>query len=263
MSWEPDFQVYERDAAGRRAIVTVDLAAREFAPLESHPLRLTVRVDLRAPRADGVPSPEELDALHELEDRLADGAEEALDAVYVGRTTAAGRVTHLLYVPEAGRRRKVIEKLLTSLKPYSVEWELEDDPQWAGYEEDLYPDELTEKLLAVRRLVAFMSENGDQLHVPRLIDHLAIFTSRENAEAAGRYLAGMGFLVDEPEAEDDGDADAAGQWTLTFHREDHLAEGRAEEITREAYSTVRQHDGSYDGWEACHVKEPGSAPVRQ
>ena len=52
--WEQDFDVYLGELDGGAASFVVDLAARDHAPLASHPLLLTLVVPMRHARPDGL-----------------------------------------------------------------------------------------------------------------------------------------------------------------------------------------------------------------
>lgn len=235
--WTENFDFYEAAATTGRAMVSLDLAAAPHVPLSSHPVRMQFRVKMHSPRPDGLRSAEEADALFALEDRLV-AAMDALDALYVGRAVAYGATEFFFYVPSAQR---TAQPAVGPVAPYTLEVLAQDDPEWSRYLE-LFPSPYALQTIMNRRLVRQMLEHGDQLAVPRRIDHLARFDSQLQAAAAVKDLTGAGFEVDAPTQQDD------GLWSVEFHRVDHADQGRPDEFVADVFRLIGPHEGDYDGW---------------
>ncbi|MGV3619168.1 MAG: DUF695 domain-containing protein [Archangium sp.] len=245
--WTENFDFYEARATKGRALVSLDLAAAEHSPVESHPLRVQVRVKMLAPREDGLRSSEEADALFALEDTLVAAAHEKLDAIYVARAVAYGYSEFYFYVPAA--RQSAVPALLWDAAPYAFEWQAESDPSWERYEQ-LFPDKFSYQHMMNRRVLQQLEAAGDDLKRTREVDHFAYFPSEAQAKAAGELLTKAGFRVDEP-----GKPETEGyDWSLGFHRDDSLAEGEADELVDEVLELLEPHDGDYDGW-GCGVQK--------
>jgi hypothetical protein len=97
--WRPQFDVYEARLQGDRLFVRIDLAAREYAPIVTHAVQLTVSTMMRAPRPDGQRSGQEAPALFELEDALVANMEQTLDALFVYVAMARGGQQRTFCVP--------------------------------------------------------------------------------------------------------------------------------------------------------------------
>jgi len=247
--WHQDFDLYLVDVDDRPATVVVDLAARAHAPVASHPLRLDVRVAMRTPRPDGLRDASELDALGDLESRLAAGLGRAVDAIYVGRAVFGGHTLFHYYLPAAARERLVELVALTGpLGDYRPTCSVDDDPSWGVYRELLAPDPFTRAAMWNRRLLCWFREQGDRLEVARRIDHGAYFPDRARAERTAAALRGRGFTVD-PLVE----PTQGAEWHVGFHREDDLDGGRPEHFCREILEIVLAEQGRYDGWGAPRV----------
>ncbi|MFZ5444849.1 MAG: DUF695 domain-containing protein [Myxococcota bacterium] len=245
--WQENFDFYEAKAKTGRAIVALDLAAREHAPVASHPVRLQFRVKMQHARTDGLRSAEESEALFALEDRLVEAVRTKLEGLYVARAVAYGYTEFFFYVPLAHRATDA--SVLPDAGEYQLEWFAEDDAEWARYGE-LFPDRWSLQTIFNRRIVAQMQEAGDQLDVPRQVDHVAFFPSRLQATAAAEALRGADFQVDEPEAPEKSDE----PWMLEFHRDDHCADGEPDEFVAEVLELIEPHEGDYDGWGAPVVR---------
>lgn len=248
--WEQDFDVYFTMVDERPASFVIDLNAAAVAPVESHPLLLGIKVPMRIAREDGLRDARELEALGELEDQFVEALEQKVDALYVGRTVHAGDTTLYFYVPAA--HRAALDGLPDVTGPagdYAPEWWVDDDPEWNLYLDYLAPGPYEAQAIWNRRLVQTFQEGGDQLAVPRDVDHLAYFATREQADAAAEALRAAGFRTDDVAGPDD---DAL--WSLQFHRADALADGRPDAFVAEILDIVLPQGGDYDGWGAPMVK---------
>lgn len=243
--WEPDLEHFRTELDGEPVRITVDLAALAHRPVATHPRLLTVRVPVRGG--------DDLDAPAQVATALAIAAEvqrrvEALAPLFVGHRAAPDHVVCYLYLPDdAELDDEVTEPPVAGA---AASWRLVDDRGWERIEA-LGPDPLAEQTLCNRRLLRMFEERGDDLAVPRELDHLAYFAARTTAERAAMDLRAAGFRVDDPDEVDDGDA-----WALRFHREDTLGDGRADDVVAEIFAILTRHAGRYDGWGAEQRPRP-------
>ncbi|MBK9036489.1 MAG: DUF695 domain-containing protein [Myxococcales bacterium] len=255
--WGQDFDVYVATLDGKPASFVIDLAAAGHAPVATHPVLVRVRVPMLTPRPDGLRDAGEIEPLAELEDQLVDALETKVDAIYVGRMVHAGDLVLGLYVPEAHRADLDRLSTLTGDPPpgYAPTWSVEDDPGWA-FHEFLQPDAYARQAILNRRLVQQFTTSGDQLAVPRPIDHLAYFPSEAAAQAACARLRELGFQCDDIEGGRDDGAGDRECWSLEFHRDDALVGSRPDEFATQILDVILPLDGTYDGWGAEH-RAPG------
>lgn len=237
--WDPDLEHFLTELDGEPARITVDLAALAHGPVESHPLALSVRVPVRAG--------DDLDAAALVSRVAAIAAEvverlQALAPLVVGHVVERDHVLCYLYLPEGTELADEVTE--APVAGVTASWRLTTDTEWQRVRA-LAPDALAEQVICNRRLLRMFEDRGDALDVPREVDHLAYFRSRQAAERAVLDLRAAGFRVDEPDEVDDGDA-----WSLRFHREDTLGEGRADAFVAEIFAILGQHAGRYDGWGA-------------
>jgi hypothetical protein len=259
-TWEQDFDFYMAMIEDLPASFVVDLAAAPEAPVATHTLLLSIRVEMAMRREDGLRDARELDALGALEDQFVEALEDKVDAIYIGRVVHDGNTTMFLYVPEA--HRAALENLpdLTGApaEPYLPKWAVADDPQWEHYIGFMAPDDYAQQTIWNRRLIAIFEEKGDVLDATREVDHMTYFPTKEKAEEAAVALRKNGFNTDEiapPTKEGAAEGDLAEErWGLQFHRDDMLAGGRPDEFVAEIFGIIQPLEGTYDGWGATHVK---------
>jgi regulator of RNase E activity RraB len=249
--WQPDFDVYFTQIEDRPASFVLDLAAGAHAPVATHGLRLGIRIPMKLAREDGLRDGAELAALSDLEDRFVSALEKQVDAIYVGRVVHGGHTTLYFYVPEAHREALADLPAITGDPgDYEPMWAVADDAAWGLYLEFLSPGPYDAQSIWNRRLIQVFTEKGDRLETAREIDHVAFFPDREHAEQAAVALAEIGFRTDEIEAP----ANADDAWSLQFHRDDRLSEGRPDEFVGEILDIILDLEGDYDGWGAPHVE---------
>jgi regulator of RNase E activity RraB len=242
--WQENFDFYEARAREGRAFISVDLAAKQHAPVASHPVRLQFRVKMKQPRPDGLRSEEEAEALFALEDKLVEAVQTKLEGIYVARGVAYGMSEFFFYVPA---HLKTDGKLLPDTGGYQLEFFSERDPEWARYDE-LYPDAWSFQTIMNRRLLDQLAQAGDRHELTREVDHLALFPTKDQAERARVALMSADFRTDEVTAP----KDKGEGWSLQFHRDEELADGAPDEFVAEVLELLEPHDGVYDGW-GCGV----------
>ncbi|SFF39684.1 Regulator of ribonuclease activity B [Nannocystis exedens] len=197
-TWQAQFDVYLAAVDGAPASFVLDMGLAPHVPVRSHPLRLQVRVRLLHPREDGLQDASELKAMGEVEDAITGRVSAMLDGIYAGRFTCEGRTTYVFYLSAAQAvRADELASIIGDLGPYEWEWLTEDDPQWDYFTGFLYPDPLSLQAMANRQLLENLEAKGDQLELPREVDHRAYFPTREDAVAAAEDLRSVGFRTDE------------------------------------------------------------------
>jgi regulator of RNase E activity RraB len=250
--WQEQFDFYLAPLSSGPLAVNIDMAAAEHAPLSSHPKRLSLRVTLKQPRSDGLVSREEYDALCAVEDALIAALGRACDALYLGRVVTGGQAYLTFYLPESAADRAVEAAARDVKGVYGIGLSFESDPTWQFYFETMFPDPYQRAAMGSRAVLIQLEENGDDGARPRSLDHFAWFGSQEQAVAAATGLSGLGFQVDPPRQPDS----SAPIWSLAFHREDALSEGRIDAVTADVVELVLAQEGEYDGWGCPVTKAP-------
>jgi regulator of RNase E activity RraB len=226
--------------------MVLDMEAAKHGPLPTHPLRVTLTIQMKEPSPNGLRSEEEAKALFKLEDDLLE-AITSRDLIYLGRSVSGGTTDLFLY----GKAELDLERVQRKIDrvrrehEYQVELDSEEDPDWEAYFEWLYPDPVHFQLMMNRRVLENLARHGDQHGVPRPIEHYAYFRSEAEAAQAAEQLRGRGFEVQAPVPPKEGESEA---WGLPFTRVDSVDQGRADEFTVEILEVLAGCNGEYDGW---------------
>jgi hypothetical protein len=241
------------NADGAPHTFVLDMAAVRHAPVETHPYRLQIRIRIARPRPDGLRDQSEAEALGKAEDAIVGRVGKALEGIYVGRFLGAGFVTFVFYLPERpGDMGQAIAELdlasaVRPFGPYEPEWLTATDAAWGFYREFLYPDRFSRERMLNRDQLRHREELGDCLEMPRTIDHLVVFASRDAADRATHALEAAGFRCD-PLRESD------GNFRLEFHRDEPLNGDRPDAFCAEIFALIEPFQGDYDGWGGVIMK---------
>lgn len=89
--------------------------------------------------------------------------------------------------------------------------------------------------------LAQRAKMGDQLDVPREIEHFAIFTGRKEADAARAQLEAIGYRCSVVRR-------GWSKFELHVKHTTVLETHEVDNFVGEVFAVVERHHGSYDGW---------------
>lgn len=104
-------------------------------------------------------------------------------------------------------------------------------------------DDLEHQLQLSASLVTQRVEMGDRAEVPREVDHVAFFKSKDQAAQAARELEQAGFTITDTRRR-------LLRIVVEFKRVDAVDHATAATFTRQVVPIIESHGGSYDGWGA-------------
>jgi uncharacterized protein (TIGR01619 family) len=227
------------------ASLFVDLGLASEAPVRDFTDIAHVRLHMLQPRDDGLSGSEEFDALLAVEDALTAALHNSDETLYVGRNTSAGYRDFYYYTTANSDFEGKAATAMRAYPEYSFQTGRRSDPEWEVYWTFLYPSEEDQQRIANRDLLDTLISNGDNVAVPRQIDHFCIFPDPNRATAFRLAVQEQGF-----EVANIGEMESGGLY-VEYHRVD-----RPDDMTETAitlFRLTREHDGDYDGW-ACAVQ---------
>lgn len=113
----------------RLRVVPVDFAREAF------PKRLNVYWSMNAADEEGLPTHEEIEALHRFEDRLVAAVEEAQAAMLVAVITGGGEREFVFQAGDPERFLQCVTEMPQEGDRYPIEMTVADDPEWAFFDE--------------------------------------------------------------------------------------------------------------------------------
>lgn len=221
------------------ASIFVDLGIAKDAPLAQFPNLAYLRVRMQRPRPDGLSSQDEYETLVTLEDSLSESIEHSSQSVYVGRNTSSGNRDFYFYTNDSAIET-VLRNTMAKWPGYEFETGARPDTEWSVYWHFLYPSAEDFQRISNRGVIEQLQKHGDQIEVPRKIDHLAIFKTHNDRDGFVLYLRDHGYDIAQMK-----DA-SSGNFDVIFGRTDQPSQ--IDEVTIDLYRAALQHNGEYDGW---------------
>ena len=239
MSDEWDFYALLVD--GEPASIFVDMGIAKSAPIAGYSRMGYLRVRMLRPLENGLSSQEEYDDLVALEDSVAETITDGGKAIYVGHNTSSG-IRELYFYVRGTSFEQDATAAMASWPQYQFDCGSRPDEAWSSYWNFLYPSEADRQRMLNREVFKALKARGDDLQLPRQIDHFAYFKTDAVRNAFASFVWRKGFTV--------GPMSTSLRDTLsiTFHRLDRPDD--INDITVELDRTARQHGGDYDGWES-------------
>ncbi len=243
-----NWEFYPVKVEGQPASIFLDLALAGDAPLPEFPTVAFVRLFMTTPRADGMASQEEFEALVAIEDALIPRVIGEGQAIFAGRNTGSGKRDFFFYLSEPERFEREVISVMIPFDAYRFEFGHRDDPQWSVYFDFLFPMPVDMQRILNRQVCDRLREHGDDLAKARAVDHAAIFTDGLSAAGFVEQVSGEGFTVTQAGEE----PDEHERHVVLFARDDSPVE--IDMVVLPLFEKVTSLGGVYDGW-GCTVAE--------
>ena len=224
---------------------TVRLDLLEYAPIAGFPNLLKVTNYYSDKRADGFPTSKVFDELSEVTLDLLLSLNGQVSFVYAGSTTSDGSSTEYIYLEETEDIEKRVRDFYAKNHPdIKYDIDLSQDLIWKFYKEELYPDERTLNYLNDKKVIQNLIDNGDDIMVPRRVDHWIFFKTETDLNNFGDKIKEFKFYVESIEDFNN------KEWPiqLVISREDAVDLKNISEITGSLRRIASEHNGIYDGW---------------
>jgi hypothetical protein len=254
---EADWGQYMLDLDGQPGSCVIDLAWAENGPDEARPVCSLLRVPLSEPGEEGLGDDEEVDRIREIEDEIIEVIEDKLGMVMVATVRGAGAIDYWFY-GATDRSDEMLDAAAEAFEGYEVEGGAQDDPEWRQYFDALYPDRHGMRQIGDQRVLIALAEAGDKCDVPRDIEHLAYFPSRDMAEGFAAKVKEEGFRLDGVKEVEEPDADSVAegpQWQVEFANQSSAELMEIIPVTAHLEDLADECGGKYDGWQSAVVTE--------
>jgi uncharacterized protein (TIGR01619 family) len=248
---ESDWDFYFCELNGHPASVLVDLAYGESGPVDGLSDCVTIRIPLRQPRSDGLPTREEFPRLNELEDAL-EGicAQHEGTLRHVGRVTTNGIREFYFYSSEGTNAASEFSQVFGAFPDYVPEIEVEPDAEWALYFQLLFPSDREMQMILNERILRQLESVGDQPQVERDVVHWMYFPTEQSRQEFMEQVSQWGFQASaEPPSEE-----SQLPFGVVVSRHQTADRFTIHETVLMLYDLTDRHGGIYDGWETAVVK---------
>lgn len=212
----------------------VELDLIEESPQEERPWLLWLFV-----KADHVDK-----ALESFTEDLATALNTSMDAVFAGRVMKEGWAEFYFYAPQAKRFENISSEVMGRHGGYVYERGSSKDAKWEMYSDNLYPDAYGLLSIQNRHTITALLEAGDDLSIPREVEHYLFFQTKTSMERAVAQLASHGFTVKEYVHDDESDY----AYGVVLIKNEMITPEIVEETTTSLYESAMQEHGHYEGW---------------
>ena len=234
------------EIAENPASISLDLGLNRIAPVKESPVLLTAEIEMKDPQDNGLSSKSESEKLFEIEDTLHDELVKLPGSIKAGRVTTDGARLLYYYVSNGPEAKKAAKSALKKFSSYTADIYTENDAKWDKYKEYLYPSGYEMHTIMNRHVVENLRSKGDDLSIPREVDHY-IFFSTESGKSA--FLNAAEKLGYKKTSERVNEKNPEHPITLRVTRTDAVEYNEVCDYTSELYDLAEEHDGVYDGWE--------------
>lgn len=212
----------------------VALELIDGAPQKERPWLLWLFV-----KADGFSEP-----LEAFTRDLSSALETSLDAQFAGRVIKDGWTELYYYAPSAKRFENISSDIMNAHGGFAYERGSSKDTKWDMYINNLYPDPYGLLSIQNRHTIVSLIEAGDDLTIPREVEHYLFFQTKTSMERAVSGLNSHGYEVKEYVNDDESDY---GYGVVLIKTESIIPES-IEETTTSLYKSAIQEHGIYEGW---------------
>jgi regulator of RNase E activity RraB len=241
-SWmESDhWDFYSCEIEGKPHSTMVNLSLFNVAPIRMLNTFYCIEVTLRHPSPiHGMTMSEEVPVLNDIEDLI--GENQTAGLKYIGRQTGDGKRKFYFY----GYSQTDFDSLMKDLDQTFPIYEKNDfnfeDTEWRAYFENLYPNAMAMNEIKNRAVFIRLEESGDDLSVPRTVDHSVVFTDKAKAKEFESIVKQKGFTVQVTT-----EGLFKKKFDLLVQRVD--APSDLDPITFELEQLAEGLGGKYDGW---------------
>lgn len=244
------WESYMKPVDGRPAAVAFNAEVVQTFPDPDLETVGFVKVRLQMPTADGLVSEAEADTVGFIEDRLEMESLRYRIGKYVGRIVSGGEVHFVFYLKYDFEWSDVAAAAMAHFPEYTYEFGTRPDAAWEVYQKLLSPTPREWQMIHNHHACDRLRSAGDNLRLPRAIEHRAFFDTPEARRAFAAAVASEGFKVQKelPPSEQ------IPQYGLQFYRTDSPYYYEIDALTLSLIDLGNRFDGQYDGWETSLVK---------
>lgn len=168
----------------------------------------------------------------------------SLDAVFAGRVMKEGWAEFYFYAPQSKRFENISSDVMNRHGGYVYERGSSRDGKWEMYIENLYPDAYGLLSIQNRHTLSALIEAGDDLSIPREVEHYLFFQTKSSLDRTVSQLASHGFELKEFVTDDESDY----AYGVVLVKNEQITPVVVEETTTSLYESAMQEHGHYEGW---------------
>ncbi len=246
-----NWEQYIRNTDGD--LVSIQLNYSIYLDIEdiecTYPNIVFVKLKLKEPTETGLLSHNEEADILWIENTLEAELINSNSGKYVGRIISAGNVNFLYYLESTHKLQDFLAYAVDEIKGYEISSSHEEDGTWSYYQKLLYPTPKEWQIIENHHVCDKLKEDGDNLDLPRIIEHKLQFISEYKKRDLIEELTEGGFQINDDLTTEDGYSG------FTFERSDKPTYENMDALTLYLIDVLDVYDAKYDGWETSLILE--------
>jgi len=212
------------------------------APQQERPWLLWAFLKMNDVDDNGFPTEDELQNVSGVVNTLKETLSNEVDAISVGQKYEDGWLELYFYAPSAKKFQSIVSKVLGS--NFITDTGSTKDAKWEHYLYTLYPSALMLQQVQSRHIIDELKEEGDDLTLPREVEHYMGFLTESQAKRVAEELYLHGFKEKEVSYNS---SEEYGN-TLIMTQEHAIDSELLEELAFLLITTAEKEHGIYAGW---------------
>lgn len=233
-------EIFERIEDNSSTFYEVDMDAGEFKEGNAWLFSVFLKFDSSNETVDG------FEEFLETKESLIIALESEGRVHYVGSRFVDGWNEFYFYSSDSKELNSMSTAILKE-SGYVYESNVVRDSKWKLYETQLFPTELEQHNIQTAKIIFLLEEEGDDLTVPRSVEHYVSFEMPTQKNRFINTLALDGFtLKDELDSED-------FEHGVALVKEHAVTYEEATKVIAELFEFVKKEGGYYEGWSTTLV----------
>jgi regulator of RNase E activity RraB len=244
-------EFYIQDRENEPAVrIDVDLSLAEEEMHFTKPLLLWVFVKMQTPDDSGLCSAGECELLQQLRDNVAALLQKQLDARFSGSRMSEGWFELYFYARSGKKLIAATGEAMQDFPGYTFDTGSSRDEEWSHYENELYPDTVMLHQIQNRHIIDELLEAGDDITVPREVEHYLFFQLPAQQQRAVERLEMLGYRAA-------GFVEQEGDYChgAIVSKVQPVDEKTMTETVSELLDAASAEHGHYEGWSTAAARE--------
>ncbi len=238
-------EIFLREEDGKQVYIEVDLNAYGYSNKYGWLLSVFVKFDALDESAEG------FEEFLEAKESLIIALEHEEKAKYVGSRVIDGWSELYFYAQGSKGLDAVVRDILKPAN-YIYESNVVRDAKWDFHYRNLAPKELELCHIESEKIIFLLSQEGDDLSIPREVEHYISFTMPTQKNKFLNSLVLEGFTVKDEISSEEFEHGVALVKTHAVTSEE------VKKVVNELFEAIKKEQGYYEGWSTLLIEDENS-----
>ena len=242
---------YLKSIDGHEAIVSFNAGISDGVPHQEFRYVGFVKIILKNKTKDGLITKDESSDISFIEDQIEMESLRWRTGQYIGRIISNNEVNFIYYLKLDFEWSNTVFSAMKKFDDYKYEYGSRIDTEWDVYKKLLFPTVKEWQSIVNQHACDNLKKQGDNLDIPRAIEHKVYFTSKEKRMNFIKTIKLKDFLI---QKESETPFKNRIMYGVSFYKIDKCLYPIINKRTLDIINICNQYDGQYDGWECSLTK---------